>query len=94
MKIKNETDGYSVQHSDCVLAVDTPGNVSTNIYLPSAVGMAGRVYTIKYVGTWWAWIYPSEGEKIDGDLPRRILYPWEYMTVVSDGSNWLIIGLS
>jgi hypothetical protein len=94
MKIKNETDGYSVEDSDCVLVVDTPGDVSTNIYLPSAVGIAGRVYTIKYVGGWWAWVYPSDGEKIDDSFARRYLPPWEYVTIISDGSNWLIIGQS
>jgi hypothetical protein len=90
MNIKSVAADYYVTDSDCILVVDAPDE-GLGIWLPSAVGIAGRVYTFKYIGTSWAWLYPAASEQID-DVPGAILLTqWEHITVVSDGSNWLII---
>jgi hypothetical protein len=95
MKINNVfTDfWYDVTDTDCIVVVDSPDDHEAYIALPSAVGIAGRVYTIKYVGTLWAEIYAKSGEVIDQSQILTI-GDWEYVTIVSDGSNWLIIGMS
>jgi hypothetical protein len=92
MKIKSVAAEYYVTDSDCIIIVtDSDEEEGVDIYLPSAAGIAARVYTIKHVGDRFSWVYPVDGELIDG-LPNRILLTlWEYLTVVSDGSNWLII---
>jgi hypothetical protein len=84
---------YYVTDTDCIVVVDGPSDVEVNISLPSAVGIAGRVYTIKYVSTMWAKIYPDGGQTID-QYSDFGLDQWDYVTIVSDGSNWLITGRS
>jgi hypothetical protein len=92
MGIKNVTADYDVTDSDCILVVDVSDQVA-QIYLPSAVGIAGRILTVKYVGTVWAELWPEAGEDID-QFGSLFLSQWEYATIVSDGSDWLIIAES
>jgi hypothetical protein len=92
MKINAVTYSHGLTDSDCILVVSGTEDASI-VSLPSAVGIAGRVYTIKYVGTWWAAVYTAGVEKID-QYSDIALDQWEYVTIVSDGSNWLIIGRS
>jgi hypothetical protein len=65
------------------------GTITIN--LPDASGIAGRVYTIKNTGSGTVTIDPSGSQTIDGaaTLP---LPQYQYRMIVSDGSNWAIIG--
>ncbi|HEX7556524.1 MAG TPA: hypothetical protein VF338_07850 [Leptolinea sp.] len=62
--------------------------------LPSAIGIEGRQYTIKrtYASGSGATIATSAAQTIDGATTYSLSGQWKYITVVSDGSNWLIIG--
>lgn len=62
--------------------------------LPTAVGIAGKVYTVKLsaaavsTGT----VATTGGQTIDGAANYALSAHDKYVTVVSDGANWLIIG--
>jgi hypothetical protein len=92
MKIKTVTAEYHVTDSDRILVADASGGWF-DIFLPSAVGIAGRVLTIKCVSDFWhVNVWAEEGELIDHYISGLPVDPWEYITLVSDGSKWLIIG--
>jgi hypothetical protein len=61
------------------------------ITLPSAVGIAGRLYTIKRTSTAGATISPSGGQTIDGAALYSLAAQWKYVSLVSDGANWVIV---
>ncbi len=66
---------------------------SQNVTLPTAVGISGRVYIIKYsasLGT--GTIVPAAGELIDGAGNYVLTAQYKYVQVQSDGANWIIIG--
>lgn len=59
--------------------------------LPSAVlAGAGKQYVIKNSGTGMLTVATTSSQTIDGQL-YQYLNQWDSITVVSDGSNWLII---
>jgi len=67
------------------------GTITVN--LPTAVGIAGRVYTIKLIfsnfGT--VTIDPFGNESIEGAATYSFSSQYRYVTIVSDGANWWII---
>lgn len=66
------------------------GNVT--ITLPAAASHANRVYTIKNIGTGKVTIYADGSEKIDGEQTLVLNLQYSYVTIVSDGDEWFIIG--
>ena len=63
---------------------------SFTITLPTAVGITGRVYSIKNTGTGTITIDGDGTEEIDGETTQTILQ-WENITIISNGAGWLII---
>jgi len=60
--------------------------------LPTAVGIAGRIYNIKKTGASGLLTVDGDGtETIDGALTFTTSTQYESVTVQSDGSNWIII---
>jgi hypothetical protein len=82
----------NVMDYDCVIAVNASGG-ARHLYLPSAVGTAGRVYIVKKVDSSSNPVYveASAGQYVDGNLYWVMVGQWNFVTIVSDGSNWLII---
>lgn len=82
---------YTLTDSDFACWVDaTGGNVT--ITLPTAVGRAGRMYTIKKVAGANNVIVDGDGsENIDGATTAVITTLYASITVVSDNSQWFII---
>lgn len=76
--------------------VCTNGSVAKTITLPSAIGIKGRVYTIKRSDTNTAniTIATSLSQKIDDELTFLLTQSNQYITLISDGSDWKIIGTS
>lgn len=65
----------------------------TTITLPSAAGIAGRIYTIKRMDALNATTIATTGiETIDGAATLNINSQYAGITVISDGGNWVIIG--
>ncbi len=76
--------------------VSNNGSVAKTITLPSAIGIKGRVYTIKRSETSTAnsTIATSLSQKIDGELSFLLTQSKQYITLISDGADWKIIGTS
>ena len=67
---------------------------STNrtITLPSATGTKGRKYTIKKIGTGDITVIPQSGQNIDNAGSFIIFGINSFLTIVSDGNNWWVVG--
>jgi hypothetical protein len=93
MAIKTVSANYTATAADNTLLVNTTGGAYT-ITLPTATGFAGRIYTIKKIGTGGIdnqlTITPAAGT-IDGGANYIIYNDWTYVTLQTDGSNWYII---
>ncbi|MBU1598951.1 hypothetical protein KKG61_02405, partial [bacterium] len=65
------------------------GTSAFTIYLPTAIGIAGRIYIIKNIGV--GIIIDADSGTIDGELKTVTLYNWQSLTIISNGANWFII---
>jgi hypothetical protein len=87
------TTTYTVTGTDNTILANTTSNAIT-ITLPASGGFAGRIYTIKKIGTGGIdnqlTITPASGT-IDGGASYVIYNDWTYVTLQTDGSNWYII---
>lgn len=79
--------------SDSVLSADSTA-AGFIVNLPSAVGIAGRQYTIKKVVAGnFVDVLPFGAETIDGVGGAYLLTAsMQFVVLVSDGANWLIVG--
>jgi len=93
MAIKTITANYTVTEADNTVLANTTSTAIT-ISLPSATNFAGRIYTIKKIGTGGIdrelTITPASGT-IDGGSSYVIYNDWTYVTLQTDGSNWYVI---
>jgi len=83
---------YTVLLSDTSILIDASGNDVT-VTLYSAIGQTGKRVNIKRIDTPETYSVTIEGystETIDDDL-NMLLYPYESVTLESDGSNWNIL---
>ena len=70
------------------------GSGNITVTLPDVTTCSGRVYIVKHTGggTSTSTVAAASGQKIDG-LDNYVLSTiWEYVTVISDGIAWSIIG--
>ncbi|MFP4543451.1 MAG: beta strand repeat-containing protein [Candidatus Kapaibacterium sp.] len=80
---------YDVTENDNIIIVSN-GASNALIELPAASGLNGRVYTVKALGTATVTI-GSVGSNIDGQSTFDLNAQYETVTLVSNGSQWLII---
>ena len=93
MTITTVTSNYTLTGSDnTVLANTTSGAIT--ITLPTPGSFAGRIYTIKKIGTGGIdndlTITPASGT-IEGGANYKIYNDWTIVTLQTDGTNWYII---
>lgn len=90
--VSSVTGNYTATKSDNVIEVSAAGGPAT-ITLPTAVGINGTEYSVKKTdsGTNAVTIQPSNSQTIDGNTNSILTTKNEDITVVSDGSNWVII---
>lgn len=81
---------YAALSSDDLILVTVSGK---NITLPTAVGAKGKRFTVKLTVTGSATVVTTSAQTIDGAATCFLNGQWSFVTVVSDDSNWLIIGL-
>ncbi len=84
---------YTVTSTDSVLT----GNATTSpvtFTLPTASGIAGREYTFKKIDSSAnaVTIATSSSQTIDGLATYSLASQWKYVRVISDGSNWIVVG--
>ena len=94
MAIKTVTAAYTVTAADnTVLADATSGAFTVTLPAPAA-SIAGRIYTIKKIGTGdidkAVTIMPGGGT-IEGGTSYVIYNDWTFITIQTDGTNWYII---
>ena len=88
----NKTAAYTLTASDSIVTCDASAGAFT-ISLPTASGIAGRQYTIKKIDSSAnaITIQPYGTETIDGAATYTLSAQWKYVTIVSNGTNWLIV---
>jgi len=72
-----------------VIVVTATGQTIT---LPTAVGITGRIYTIKLTASGTGTVSTTSSQTIDGSTTYSLSAQYKYVTVQSDGANWNIIG--
>ncbi|MFC1893763.1 hypothetical protein ACFLYR_07055 [Chloroflexota bacterium] len=86
------TKTYSIGDNDSIIAGDASSGAFT-VAMPTAVGIAGRQYTVKKTDSTGnaVTIDPWGTETIDGRVSYYLDTQWKYLTIVSDGADWLIV---
>ena len=82
-----KTAAYTLDETDSIVCCNTN---SFNITLPTAVGITGRVYSIKNTGTGTITVDGDGTETIDGDLTTTV-EQYENIKIMSNGANWIVI---
>ena len=82
-----KTANYTLDATD--YQVNCTAN-SFEITLPTAVGIEGRVYSIKNTGTGTITVNADGTEEIDGELTQT-LSQWDNLKIMSTNAGWIII---
>ena len=90
-KLVTVTTNYTILPSDEIITANSSSAI--NIYLPSAIGITGRTYTIKNINTGFVTLRPNSFQKIDGSNTFDLSNQYSFVKVVSNGSKWLVAGL-
>jgi len=82
---------YAATSSDSIILASA-GSAFT-VTLPTAVGAMGQIYTIKKtdVSTNVVTVATTSSQTIDGNLNTLLPFQYDFVSVVSDGTNWQII---
>jgi hypothetical protein len=79
---------YTATNGDYTIEVTATGQTIT---LPTAVGITQRPYTIKLTASGSCTVATTGGQTIDGAGSYSLSAQYKYVTVQSNGANWLII---
>ncbi len=101
--IANKMANYAVTLSDSIITADASQDENFTVTLPTAVGIPGRQFTIKKTDgsnnpvTIITHETVSEDgtgtiQTIDGTDIYTLATQYKYIVIVSDGSNWIIVG--
>ena len=90
--VVSKTTTYAILASDELIKVDTSGGAFT-VTLPNATGLAGKEYIIKKMSSDLntLTIATTSSQTIDGALTQGISTQYTSLTLISDGSNWIIV---
>lgn len=74
-------------------AIVTTGAIDRTVTLPAAAANPGRKINVKKIdaGVGKVIVDGAAAETIDGDLTTEVITQYAFVTVQSDGSNWIII---
>jgi NDP-sugar pyrophosphorylase family protein len=91
--INTKTSAYTILTSDEIIAADASSSAFT-VTLPTAVGVAGQTYTIKRINTGSnaVTVGTTSSQTIDGATTYALSIQYKYVKVVSNGTNWIIVG--
>ena len=91
--VVTKTAAYTITTDNRVILCDATSAAFT-VTLPTAVGIEGREFTIvKTDSSVNAVTVDGNGsETINGATTKALSSQWDKVTVVSDGSNWVIVG--
>jgi len=88
-KYVSKSGNYTLTISEQCVEVTATGLTMT---LPTAVGIDGRIYTIKLTASGSSTIATTSSQTIDGSTTYSLSAQYKYVTVMSNGSNWIVIG--
>lgn len=89
--LSTKTTAYTVTASDSVILADAT-SAAFQVTLPSPSGITGRQYTIKKIdASGNAVTVASASGNIDGAATKVLSSQWSYLSVVSSGSDWVIV---
>lgn len=88
-----KTTTYTATTLDSTITGDATSATFT-ITLPTAVGIAGRIYTLKKidVSANAVTVGTTSAQTIDGSTTYTLATQYKYVRVQSDGANWIVIG--
>jgi hypothetical protein len=93
MSITTVNSNYTLTAADNTILVNTTAGAVT-VTLPAPTNFAGRIYTIKKIGTGGIdnelTITPASGT-IDNGTSYVIYNDWTFVTMQTDGTNWYVI---
>jgi len=91
--IVNTSSNYTTSITDNIIMCNASSG-SLNVTLPTAVNNSGKLFTIKKIDSTFnkVFILTQNNETIDGELNCFLETPGEYVDLVSDNTNWQIIG--
>ena len=91
-KVTTVTTNVTLDDTHSIVICDN-GAVAKTITLPTAVGITGRIYTIKRgeASTADVTIVTSSSQMIDGEMDYMLMNAKESVTIVSNGSNWKVM---
>jgi hypothetical protein len=85
---KAKSTSYTATSTDRIIEVTATGQTIT---LPTAVGITGRDYTIKLTASGSATVATTSSQTIDAATTYSLSAQYKYVTVESNGANWIII---
>ncbi len=90
LSIISKSTNYTATASDYTILGS--GTTARTITLPTAVGIAGRIYVVKKVNTGGTVTVATAGSQtIDGAGSVSLASQYDKITVQSDGANWVIL---
>ena len=89
-KMATVTSNYTILPSDEIISANS--TTAINVYLPSAVGIAGRTYTIKNINTGSVTVRPYF-QLIDASSTYELTNRYSFVKLISNGTKWLVVGL-
>ncbi len=84
----SKDDNYTATINDCVIELAVTGKTIT---LPTAVGIKGRIYTIKFTTTGSGTVATTSSQTIDGSTTYTLSSQYKFVTVQSTNANWIVI---
>jgi hypothetical protein len=94
MSIKSVTGAYVISATDNTILADATAGAFTVTLPTPAAAIAGRIYTIKKIGTGdidKPITVTAGGANIEGGATYMIYNDWTYITVQTDGTAWYIV---
>lgn len=88
LKYTSTATGITLDQTHCVVEVTATGQTIT---LPTAVGITGRVYTIKLTASGSCTVATTSSQNIDAATTYSLASQYKYVTVQSNGSNYIVI---
>jgi len=87
----SKTGTYVATSSDSIILASA-GSAFT-VTLPTAVGAMGQIYTVKKtdISTNVVTVATTSSQTIDGNPTTLLPFQYDFISIVSDGTNWQII---
>jgi hypothetical protein len=90
--LASKTGAYTIGAADSTILADGTGGAFT-VTLPTAVGIAGRQYTIKRInaGSNNITVSSTSSQTFDGATTKTLGAQFSAITAQSDGANWVLV---